>query len=510
MNLPERFNIADYFLDRHVREGRGGRVAVETEFGSWSYADLAQRSARAGGLFLGMGIEPGDRILIALPDSEEFLSAFLGAARMGAVAVPVNPTLKAAELEFHLGDCRARLAVVHRATMGEFEAALARHRQTKLLVVGEGVAREHDFEGRLGEADRIEACCPTRGEDAAFILYTSGSGGTPKGAVHRHQDMWVTSETFGREVLEIAPSDRNFSASKLFFAFGLGNSLTFPFAVGATTILCPERPRPEKIAGILARFRPTLFFAVPTLYAALSAGEMQARHFASVRRAVSAGETLPAEVFGRCRERLGLEVLDGIGSTEMLHMFISSRAGEARPGSCGRTVRGYEARVENEEGREVPAREIGNLLVSGESAFLGYWGKPVLTAQTKTGKWVRTGDKFFVDEEGCYHYCGRVDDMMKVSGMWVSPGEVENALLAHPAVEEAAVVAARDGLGFTHPAAYVVLRAGYGRGTELSEEILRFVKSRLAAFKCPRSVELLDELPKTATGKIQRFKLRGP
>ncbi len=508
MTLPERFNIADYFLDRHVREGRGGRVAVETEVGSWSYADLAERSARASGTFLEMGVEPGHRILIVLPDSEEFLSAFLGAARMGAVTVPANPTLKAPELEFHLDDCRPRLAVVHRTAMGEFEAALARHPETKLLVVGQGVSHEHDFERRLGEADRVEGCYPTRGEDSAFILYTSGSGGTPKGAVHRHQDMWVTSETFGREVLEIAPSDRTFSASKLFFAYGLGNSLTFPLAVGATTILYPERPRPEKIADLLMRFRPTLFFAVPTLYASLASGEMEARHFASVRRAISAGEMLPGEVFARCRERLGLEVLDGIGSTEMLHMFISSREGEARPGSCGRTVGGYEARVEDDEGREVVAGEIGNLLVSGESAFVGYWGRPELTAKTKTGKWVRTGDKFFVNEEGYYHYCGRADDMMKVSGMWVSPGEVENALLAHPAVQEAAVVAARDGLGFVHPAAYVVVRAGYGRGTELSQEILHFARGRLASFMCPRSLEFLDELPKTATGKVQRFRVR--
>lgn len=508
MNIPERFNIADYFLDRHVREGRGDHIAVETELGNWSYADLADRTARSSGVFLEMGVKPGDRILIVLPDGEEFISAFTGSTRMGAVAVPIHPALKAAELEFHLADCQPRLAIVHRTAMREFEGALARHPETQLLVVGEGVAHEHDFERRLREADRIVSCYPTRGDDAALILYTSGSGGAPKGAVHRHQDMWITSQTFGSQVLEIEPSDRAFSASKLFFAYGLGNSFTFPFSVGATTVLYPERPRPEKIAHLLARFRPTLFFAVPTLYALLAGGELKAQDFASVRRAVSAGETLPAEVFTRCRERLGIEILDGIGSTEMLHMFISSRAGEVKPGSCGRPVPGYEPRVEDDDGREMAAGEIGNLLVRGESAFVGYWGKPDLTARTKRREWVRTGDKFFVDEEGYYHYCGRTDDMMKVSGLWVSPGEVENALLAHPAVQEAAVVASRDDLGFVHPTACVVLRAGLGQGDKLSEEILHFVKARLASYKCPRSVEVLEELPKTATGKIQRYKLR--
>jgi len=311
-------------------------------------------------------------------------------------------------------------------------------------------------------------------------------------------------------VLGIQPFDRTFSVSKLFFAYGLGNGMYFPFSVGASTVLNPERPRPETIAELLSRHRPSVFFSVPTVYNLLlrEAGRGLGIDFSSVRLAVSAGEALPAEIFEQFRARFGLKIVDGIGSTEMLQMFISNRPGEARPGTCGREVPNYEAVILDESGHLVRTGEIGNLWVRGQSAFAQYWNKPELTAATKDGVRVNTGDKFFCDAEGFYHYCGRSDDMMKVSGMWVSPGEVENALLGHPLVAEAAVVSSMDPSGLLRPVAYLVLRGGADASPQLAREILHDLRSRLAGFKCPQEVHFLAELPKTATGKIQRFRLR--
>jgi benzoate-CoA ligase len=350
----------------------------------------------------------------------------------------------------------------------------------------------------------------TKPFDNAFLLYTSGSGGTPNGAVHQHKDMLVTSRAFAQGVLGLREDDITFSVSKLFFAYGLGNAMYFPFSVGAKTVLSPGRARVVRVAELVARHRPTIFFAIPTFYAALiaEADRSTAPDFSSVRLAVSAGETLPAEIFERFRRRFGLEILDGIGSTEMLHIFLSNRPGAECPGSCGTPTPGYEARIVDEEGRDVGVGKIGNLLVRGASAFAGYWNNPQLTMQVKQGEWVATRDKFTRNADGYYFYSGRADDMLKISGMWVSPMEIENALLGHPLVAEAAVVAGVNADGLTQTVAFVVLQSGSVPSTELSQEIREHVRFRLAAHKCPREVRFCADLPKTATGKIQRFKLR--
>ena len=512
--LPQ-FNIAAHFVDAPAG-AHPERAAILGEPQQVTYVELQSLTNRVGNALLSLDVACGERVLMALPDSVEFVAGFFGAAKIGAVAVPVNPMTRAADYTYYAADCGARVAIVHEMVLPEFAGALESGVIEHLIVVGQGSSpvrcRAHVQawpEWLRGQSDHLEAAM-TSGADPAFFLYTSGSGGTPKGAVHQHKDMLVTAESFGKGVLGLRADDRTFSVSKLFFAYGLGNGMYFPLSVGASTIYNPDRPRPDKILDIVKRYRPTVFFSVPTIYAALlrAAEAGETADFSSVRMAVSAGEALPAEIFEQWRKRFGLEILDGIGSTELLHMFISNRAGTARPGTCGTEVPNYAARILDDKGQPVAQGEIGNLWVQGGSAFEGYWNKPELTARTIRDGWVLTGDKFFHDADGYYHYCGRSDDMMKVSGMWVSPGEVENALLGHPAIAEAAVVGETDQQGLTRPVAYVVLREGISRSRELPLTVREWVRERLPGYKCPQEVRLLKELPKTATGKIQRFRLR--
>ncbi len=518
LDIPAQFNLAAYFLDRPAQE-HPSRVAILGEPAEVRYAELAELANRAGNALRELGCAPGAPVLIVLPDSGEFIAAFFGAAKIGAVAVPVNSATRAPDYAHYLADCGARVALVHSGALEEFLPAAAGTSLAFIVVVGELPGARHGAAvgARLLEWTAwIQAASPdlpphpTASHDIAFILYTSGSGGQPKGAVHQHKDMLVTGRSFAQGVLGLRPDDRTFSVSKLFFAYGLGNGMYFPFSVGATTLLNPERTRVEKVLEMVARHRPTVFFAVPTFYAALlrEADRGAPADFSSVRLAVSAGEMLPAEIFEQFRRKFGLEILDGIGSTEMLHMFISNRPGQARAGTCGVEVPNYEARVVDDDSQPVATGEMGNLWVKGQSAFAGYWNNPELTARARRGDWVVTGDKFYRDADGYYHYCGRADDMMKVAGMWVSPGEVENALLGHPLVAEAAVVGSADALGLVRPVAYVVLRMGAAATSELAGGIQEFVRGRLPSYKRPQEVRFLDELPKTATGKIQRFRLR--
>ncbi len=518
LDIPAQFNLAAYFLERPARQ-HPARVAILGEPAAVRYAELAALSNRVGNALRGLGCAPGQRVLIVLPDSAEFIAAFFGAAKIGAVAVPVNPMTRAAEYAYCAADSGARVAIVHSAALAEFLPAADSAQLERIVVVGEPLG-DLNRAGAGAQfprwADWVAAASselephPTASTDTAFFLYTSGSGGQPKAAVHQHKDMLVTSRSFAQGVLGLRADDRTFSVSKLFFAYGLGNGMYFPFSVGASTLLNRERPRADKVLEMVARYRPTVFFTVPTFYAALLR-EAEAGvpvDFSSVRLVVSAGEMLPPEIFEQFRRRFGLEILDGIGSTEMLHMFISNRPGQARAGTCGVEVPDYAARVVDDAGQPVATGEIGNLWVKGQSAFDSYWNKPELTARAKCDDWVLTGDKFFRDAEGYYHYCGRSDDMMKVAGMWVSPAEVENALLGHSLVAEAAVVGAADELGLARPLAYVVLRAGAAGSAELAVEIREFIRARLASYKCPKEIHFLAELPKTATGKIQRFRLR--
>jgi benzoate-CoA ligase len=519
LQLPSQFNIAEEFVSRPARE-HPQRVAILGEPRAVTYGELAQDVNRVSGALLHSGAAPGDRVLIALPDSAEFIAAFFATARIGAIAVPVNPLSRAHGFGHCLENSGAQIAIVHAASLPEFVSGLGSSALTELVLLGEpsggsipsvpsGTKTVAWSDWLPGKPEEI-ALHPTTPSDPAFFLYTSGSGGKPKGAVHRHQDMIYTSRGFAHGVLGIRPEDRMFSVSKLFFAYGLGNGMYFPLSIGAATILDPERPKAERAAAIIAKYRPTIFFSVPTFYAALLRESERglSLDFSSVRLAVSAGETLPAEIFERFRKRFGLEILDGIGSTEMLHMFLSSRVGMAKAGSCGIEVPGCEAKILDDSGNAVSNGELGNLWVKGGSAFAEYWKLPELTARTKQGDWVATNDKFTRDPDGYYHYRGRADDMMKVSGMWVSPGEVENALLGHPSVAEAAVVAHSNPDGLLFPAAYVVLGQGIQGNANLGSEIRNWLHERLLGYKCPQEIHFLAELPKTATGKIQRFRLR--
>jgi benzoate-CoA ligase len=514
--LPEYFNVAAHFLDEPAAS-HPVRPAIVGEPREVTYGELAALASRAGNALRAQGVSRGDRVLIVLPDSAEFVAAFFGAAKIGAVAVPVNPFARSSDYLHYLENSEPRVAIIHANALAEFLPASSVRLQTPIVVVGEetpdssGVPCAKWSPWTAGASEQL-AAADTSPHDPAFMLYTSGSGGTPKAAVHRHADMLVTSRTYARTVLGLRADDLTFSVSKLFFAYGLGNGMYFPLSVGARTMLNPERTNVAQVVEMVERHRPTVFFAVPTFYAAvLREAERPGRRvdFSSVRKCVSAGEALPAEIFSAWKRQFAIEILDGIGSTEMLHMFISSRPGECRPGSCGFPVPGYEVKIVDDNGESVRDGEIGNLWVRGASAFAEYWRMPELTARTKRADWVVTGDKFLRDANGYYQYCGRADDMLKVAGMWVSPVEVENALLGHPHVAEAAVVGATDAQGLTHSVAHVVLRGEVRGSGELAAEICEHLKARLVSYKVPREVRFCSELPKTVTGKIQRFKLRG-
>lgn len=513
-DLPERLNVASIVLDDPAQR-HPDRVAILGEPCAFTYGQLAKLANRIGNALLTGECEPGDRVLIALPDSAEFIAAFFGAVKIGAIAVPVNSMARATDYAHFLRDCRPHIAIVHSSALPEFLKSLKELQPPEIVVVGDesvGVREPRCLHWRNwadAAPDHLTAA-ETSPFDAAFLLYTSGTGGPPNGALHQHKDMLIASSAYAHRVLGLREDDIVFSVSKLFFAYGLGNAMYFPLSVGAKMVLNPVRANIARVSELLRRYRPTVFFAVPTFYASLlaEADENIVSDFSSVRLAVSAGETLPSELFERFRRRFGLEILDGIGSTEMLHIFLSSRPGAARPGSCGIPTPGYEARIVDEEGRDVAEGEIGNLLVRGASAFAGYWNNPELTARVKLGEWVATRDKFSRDASGYYYYAGRADDMLKISGMWVSPVEIENALLGHPLVVEAAVVARVGADGLTQTVAFVVLKHGAAASPELDQNIREHVRSCLAAYKCPREVRFCSELPKTATGKIQRFLLR--
>ena len=512
--IPE-LNIAAHFVDAPATR-HPARTAIAGEPHQVAYGELAALTNRVGNALRAQGVSHGDRVLIVLPDSAEFVAAFFGAAKIGAVAVPVNPFARSSDYIHYLENCEPRVAIVHAEALAEFLPASSVLPQLPLVVVGEqkidlrGVAFAK-WNPWIAAAGEQLGAAETSPDDPAFMLYTSGSGGAPKAAVHRHADMIVASRNYAQNILGLREDDTVFSVSKLFFAYGLGNGMYFPLSAGARTLLNPQRTSVEHVIELVARYRPTVFFAVPTFYAAvLREAERPGSRvdFTSVRKCVSAGETLPAEIFNAWKKHFGMEILDGIGSTEMLHIFISSVPGKCKPGSCGFPVSGYEVKIVNDDGELSRDGEIGNLQVRGGSAFAEYWRIPELTARTKRGDWVVTGDKFLRDAEGYFHYCGRADDMLKVAGMWVSPVEVENALLGHPQIAEAAVVGATDDRGLSYSVAHVVLRGNSSGSEKLAAEICEHVKARLVSYKVPREVRFCGELPKTVTGKIQRFKLR--
>src|SRR5256886_1946928 len=449
--LPNEFNAATYFIDRHLQEGRGEKLAFECERSTVTYRQLGDRVNRAGNALRQLGVRVEERVLLLLLDTPDFAISFFGAIKIGAVPVPVNTLLKPSDYQYMLNNSRARVAIVSQSLYPQIQAVpkeKLRYLKNIIVVGEESPAGTLSFSQLLDENSPTLDAEPTNKDDAAFWLYSSGSTGFPKACVHLQHDMVVCSERYAKGILDITDADCCFSVAKLFFAYGLGNVLYFPLAVGATSILYPGPPKPQHVFETIERHRPTLFFSVPSNFAALLAYHRDdGREFdlSSVRYAVSAGESLPAAIFHRFKERFDVEILDAIGSTECLHMFIANRPGAVRPGSSGQIIAGYEARIVDETGSPVPTGEIGNLLIKSDATCAYYWNQHEKTKEVIQGPWIKTGDKYRVDGDGYYWYAGRSDDMLKASGVWVSPVEIESALIEHPSVLEAAVVGREDG-----------------------------------------------------------------
>jgi benzoate-CoA ligase family protein len=520
--LPEYFHITEALLDQHIEAGAADRRAFVLDHDDWTYGGVLAGACQFGNALHEIGVRPGERVIILLPDSIEWVFAFLGTMRIGAIPVPLNTWMPPSDYAYFVKDSGARVLVAdadlaveigrcdgfrgldHLVVTDNLEVAdveaMQKHGAPRLQLFSSLV------QGMSKELDPPK----TRAVDPAFWLYSSGTTGRSKGVVHRHETMWHSGRRYGQQVLGVQQDDVVFSAAKMFFAYGLGNSLYLPLLSGGTTVLFPGRSTPAAVYQTLEKHRPTMFFCVPTLYAAmLQVDQEQTRDsLVSVRLCVSAGEPLPAEIYRAWKQRFGVEILDGIGSTELVHIYISNRAGSVQPGSSGVLVPGYDARIVDDAGANVKKGDIGNIEIRGPTRFSEYWNRPEATAASRDEDWFRTGDKYRIDEDGFYVYAGRSDDMMKVSGSWVSPFEVEAVLLEHDAVLECAVVGVEDAHRLIKPKALVVLCENHEASDELADELKAFVKSRLAKYKYPRWVSFVDSLPKTATGKVQRYKLR--
>jgi benzoate-CoA ligase family protein len=504
----EHFNLSEALLDVHLSSGRGARPALRYEGATLSYRDLSRLVARAGNALRSLGLDIEDRVALLLPDSPEFVATFLGAVRIGAVPVTLSTYLTSDDYAKLLADCRARVLVAHAGVMPRVAPIRRGLAHLRHVVIAGG---DHDADIEFGtlmnaQPDELVPEATTT-DDMAFWQYSSGTTGRPKAVVHLHGSAVTPADLHGMHVVGMRADDRVLSVAKLFFSYGLGASLLIPFRHGASSILLPGRAEPRLVFETIARERATLLYAVPTAYAAMLA-VTENYDLSSLRRCISAGESLPAPLFERWRARFGLEILDGIGSTEIGYIAISNFPGRARPGTSGQVIPGYEARVQRADGEPAAIGEVGDLLVRGPSTAAFYWRQRAATKHTFRGEWVFTGDRYSVDADGYYTNHGRSDDLLRVSGHWVSPLEVESVLLRHAAVRECAVVARADGDGLVKPCAYVVCAEGAAPAPALADELKAFVKDSLAPYKYPRWVEFIPELPKTSTGKIQRFKLR--
>jgi benzoate-CoA ligase family protein len=555
--FPERFNMADYFLYHNLEEGRENKICLYYEDQTFSYGDTARMSNRVGNALRELGVEMEDRVLLVLPDCPEFIWTWFGAARIGAVITMVNPLLPAADYKYYLDYTRARAAVIHESLLKTFNEATADARYLRAVLVVGGPEHDHDIDftndsllwesfdaAVLSEPDE---CSPanTHRDDIAIWLFTSGSTGHPKGAVHLQHDLPFNTEVFAKHTIGVDENDLTVSVPKLFFGYATGTNLLFPFAVGGATALFSQRSTPEKLFEVIARYQPTILTTVPTMInSMLNVEEAARRDLSSLRFCYSAGEALLAELYGRGMKNFGVEIYDGIGSAEMFHIYITNRPGDVKLGSLGKIVAGYEARIVDAQDNEVATGEMGTLKIKGDSAALCYWNAHEKSKETFAGDWCTTGDQFHVDADGYYWYHGRTDDMLKVSGIFVAPAEIENCLLQHEAVLECAVIGAAAGDGLIKPKAFVVLREEFGatrRSTDqqttrrgasevrtgsgsdrvdveqpldqesldaLADQLKSFVKAHLAPYKYPRWIEFVDSLPKNDRGKIDRKQLK--
>jgi 4-hydroxybenzoate-CoA ligase len=510
--LPRNFNAAVHFIDRHIGAGRLDKIAVVDDDGGYSYGDLAVRVNRAGNALIKLGLAPESRVAMVMSDSIDFLAVFWGAIKAGFVPVPINTLLTAEHYEYILDDCRAPILVISESLYPVVAPALNKTRYLKQIVVSAAAVENHEVLNELmARASSTLDAANTCSDDVAFWLYSSGSTGNPKGVKHIHSSLLYTAQTYGQQVLGIQCDDVVYSAAKLFFAYGLGNGMTFPLSVGATAVLAAARPTPAMVMALLGRHQITLYFGVPTLYAAILADDksMMKPGSGELRLCVSAGEALPEDIGRRWQECVGVPIIDGVGSTEMLHIFLSNRPHDVHYGTSGVPVPGYEAKLVDDDGDTVARGELGELVVKGQSSAEGYWNQRARSQRTFVGEWTYTGDKYYLDDDGYYRFCGRTDDMFKSGGNWVSPFEVEAILITHPTVLEAAVVGHPDEHGNIKPKAFVVLTAGNQEPSELVSILQAYVKQQTERWKYPRWIEICTDLPKTATGKIQRFKLRG-
>jgi 4-hydroxybenzoate-CoA ligase len=513
------YNAATDLIDAPVARGLGDKIAFVDPENTLTYGDLQARTSAFAAALLDLGLRSEERLALLLPDTIDFPVAFWGGVRAGIVVLPLNTLLTAEQYAYILSDSRASGIVIAAPLVHTLAAILDRlPRLRTIVLVGAGETEKaafagrdvHDFAALATQRDVKPFVAPTLSDEVAFWLYTSGSTGEPKGVKHAHTTPLAAAHLMGRHVIGIREDDVVFSAAKLFFSYGLGNAMAFPLSVGATTVLLPQRPTADAVFELMRRHQPTIFYGVPTLYASLLAHTDMRRGAGSdrLRLCISAGEALPAELGRRWRDACGVDVLDGIGSTEMFQTFLSNRPDDVRYGTTGKPVPGYELKIVDENGAEVGAGEIGELIVRGPTASEGYWNQRQKTRRTFVGEWTHTGDKYFRDTDGYFHYCGRTDDMFKVSGMWVSPFEVESALVSHEAVLEAAVIGKQDADGLIKPKAFIVLRNGFAADEHLLETLRVHVKASAGPWKYPRWIDVRPDLPRTATGKLQRFKLR--
>ncbi|RMF80511.1 MAG: benzoate-CoA ligase family protein [Chloroflexi bacterium] len=511
-DLPLHYNAVEIL--EHNLVDRADKKALLTLDREMTFREVSNEVNQVGNALRKLGVRFGDVVGILAPDSAEWVTAYFGVMKIGAVALGMNTLMKPYEYDYILQDSRARVLIVHESLLPAIDEVRKKHTTLEhTIVIGDIGERTdvHSFRMLIGgEATTLKAAYTHR-EDICMLNYSSGTTGEPKGIPHAHKDLPLTAQLWGVNTLGLQESDRTFALAKLFFTFGTGGNLLFPWYAGASIVLYAGSPRvTDNILAHIDRFKPTVFYNAPTGYAImLSIADFTDRYdISSLRLCVSAGEALPAPVWQQWKERTGIEIIDGIGCTEVFHIFISNRPGDIRPGSSGKPVEGFEARIVDDDMNDVPQGEIGNLLIKGETTALSYLHQYDRSRRTFLGEWLFTGDKYFVDEDGYYWHAGRSDDMLKVGGIWVSPMEVESTLISHPAVVECAVVGHEDQSDLVKPKAFVILQDGYEASAELEQELIAYCREKLADYKRPRWVQFVDELPKTATGKIQRFRLR--